>query len=151
MAWLPESFEPPVRVDFPTGHHLRPLREDDVDIDYPAVMGSRDSLWEKFGAAWGWPRADLSYEKDRADLARHERETGTREAITYAIVVADESQLVGCCYVDPPEATDADADARIAWWLIDEYRDSNLERFLTDFMPQWIASAWPFAAPVFGP
>ena len=27
------------------GHHLRQIRADDVDIDYPAVMGSRERLW----------------------------------------------------------------------------------------------------------
>jgi hypothetical protein len=45
LSWLPEGFEHPERVELPTGHHLRPIREADVDIDYPAVMGSRERLW----------------------------------------------------------------------------------------------------------
>ena len=57
MGWLRAGFETPQRLDLPTGHHLRPIRADDVDIDYPAVMGSRASLWAKFGEAWGWPPA----------------------------------------------------------------------------------------------
>ena len=37
-AWLPADFAHPTRVELPTGHHLRPIRENDVGIDYPAVM-----------------------------------------------------------------------------------------------------------------
>jgi hypothetical protein len=149
MPWLPVDFDPPARVDLPTGHHMRFLRESDVDIDYPAVMGSRESLWTKYSEAWGWPRADLTFEKDRDDLARHERETGTREAVTYAILVADESQLVGCCYVDPAESEES--DAQISWWVTDEHLDAELERVLTDFIPDWVSTVWPFRAPSFGP
>jgi hypothetical protein len=55
MSWLPEDFVHPEHVELPTGHHLRPIRESDVDIDYPAVMGSRETLWARFGGMWGWP------------------------------------------------------------------------------------------------
>ena len=33
MPWLPEAFVHPESVDLPTGHHLRPIRADDVDLD----------------------------------------------------------------------------------------------------------------------
>jgi hypothetical protein len=69
-----DCFAHPERVELPTGHHLRPIREGDIDIDYPAVMGSRPRLWTIFGEPWGWPPEGLTYEKDRAELARHERE-----------------------------------------------------------------------------
>ena len=52
-SWLPDEFRHPERVELPTGHHLRPIRETDTPIDYPAVMGSRDRLWTIFGEAWG--------------------------------------------------------------------------------------------------
>jgi hypothetical protein len=35
VAWLPEGFSHPPRLDLPTGHHLRPIREADVYIDPP--------------------------------------------------------------------------------------------------------------------
>jgi hypothetical protein len=47
--WLPADFVHATRVDVPTGHHLRPIEARDVDIDYPAVMGSRARLWTIFG------------------------------------------------------------------------------------------------------
>ncbi len=70
MSWLPEDFEHPLREDLPSGHHLRPIRGEDVDIDMPAVMGSRERLWAKYGEAWGWPAETITHEADRADLER---------------------------------------------------------------------------------
>ena len=103
MSWLPEAFRHPQRVELPTGHHLRPIRESDVDIDYPAVMGSRERLWAKYGEAWGWPPADMSFEADREDLARHEAEIEAHETFNYAILDADETALFGCVYIDPAD------------------------------------------------
>lgn len=73
MAWLPDGFAHPLRVDLPTGHHLRPIRADDVDLDLPAVMGSRERLWSIYGEAWGWPPVGMTAEADRADLGRVDR------------------------------------------------------------------------------
>ena len=53
----------------------------DVEIDYPAVMGSRERLWAKYGEAWGWPPATMSYEADCEDLARHGREIGRARGV----------------------------------------------------------------------
>jgi hypothetical protein len=146
-AWLPDDFSHPERVGLPTGHHLRPTREADVDIDYPAVMGSRERLWRIFGEPWGWPPETLTFEQDRADLARHEQEANAHESFNYAVFDADESHLLGCVYIDPAERAGADAD--ISWWVVDDEVGGALERALDTFVPQWIARAWPFATPRF--
>jgi hypothetical protein len=52
-AWLPPEFVHPERAALSTWHHLRPIRASDVDIDYPAVMTSRERLWAIFGRARG--------------------------------------------------------------------------------------------------
>lgn len=147
MAWLDPLFAPPERLDLATGAHLRPLRETDVDIDYPAVMGSRRRLWEKYGEAWGWPRATLSYEADKEDLARHEAEFGAREAFAFAILDEHETSLLGCLYVDPPESdAPAGADAMVSWWLINDAVGSPLQRTLDDVLPLWMSEVWGFAS-----
>ena len=105
MTWLPSGFVHPERVELATGHHLRPIREADVDIDYPAVMGSRERLWAKYGAAWGWPPATMTYEEDRLDLARHEAEIAAHETFNYAVLDAEETELLGCVYIDPADET----------------------------------------------
>jgi hypothetical protein len=145
MAWLPDAFVPPDRVELATGHHLRPIRETDVAIDYPAVMGSRDRLWQRYGAAWGWPPADMSYEDDRRDLARHEAEMAARESFNYAVFDAGETALLGCVYVDPPdERSSPEAEAVVSWWVVDEAVGSELERALDGFVPVWMAETWGF-------
>ena len=59
-AWLPGGWRHPQRVELSTGHHLRPIRAEDVDLDMVAVLGSRERLWGLYGASWGWPPATLT-------------------------------------------------------------------------------------------
>jgi hypothetical protein len=140
--WLPEDFPFPRHVELPTGHHLRPIREADVDIDFPAVMGSQARLWTIFGDAWGWPPPDMTREDDRVDLARHEREIEARQSFNYAVLAADEASVLGCIYVDPPAK--AGSDAEVCWWVVDELVGSPLDDALETFVPAWLAAAWPF-------
>ena len=152
MSWLPDGLVVPERVDLPTGHHLRPIRESDVDLDYPAVMGSRERLWQRYGAAWGWPPATMTFEQDREDLARHAAEIAARETFNYAIFAAAETELLGCVYIDPPEAdSPAGCDAVASWWVVDAAVGTDLERALDDAIPGWLEHIWGFAAVKFAP
>jgi hypothetical protein len=145
MSWLPDDFEHPERVELATGHHLRPIRASDVDIDYPAVMGSRESLWRRYGEAWGWPPAGMSYEADRDDLAHHEAEIAAHETFNYALLNEDESELLGCVYIDPPdERSPEGSDAVASWWVVDAMAGSELEHALDEFAPRWLAEVWGF-------
>ena len=141
MAWLPDGFETPQRIDLSTGHHLRPIRESDVDIDYPAVMGAREQLWAKYGEAWGWPPATMTYEQDRDDLRHHEDEIEAQITFNFAALTEDESQLLGCVYIDPPdERSPAGTDAVVSWWAL----DPELDRALAEFVPRWLGETWKF-------
>jgi len=145
--WLPAGFEHPERVELPTGHHLRPIRESDTAIDFPAVMGSRERLWTIFGEPWGWPPETMTVEQDQTDLARHEREIRDHLSFNYAVLDAAESKLLGCVYIDPAEREGADAD--ISWWVVDAEAGGPLAGTLETFVPDWIGRDWPFAAPRF--
>ena len=152
VTWLPEEFSHPERLDLPTGHHLRPIREDDVEIDYPAVMGSRERLWAKYGAAWGWPPATMTYEADREDLARHEAEIAAQETFNYAVLDEGETELLGCVYIDPPdESSPPGCDAVASWWVVDQAVGTDLERALDDFVPRWLAETWGFGSVYYFP
>jgi hypothetical protein len=145
MAWLPDDFAHPERLDLPTGHHLRPIRADDVDIDYPAVMGSRERLWAKYGEAWGWPPETMSFEADREDLAHHEAEIAAHETFNYAVLDADESELLGCVYIDPPDdRSPTGTDAVASWWVVDKATGSQLEHELDETVPRWLSETWGF-------
>jgi hypothetical protein len=147
MPWLPATFEHPAHVELRTGHHLRPIRADDVDLDFPAVMGSRERLWSIFGPAWGWPPETMTLEQDRDDLARHEAEIEAHESFNYAVFDAAETALLGCVYIDPADRVGADAD--ISWWLVDDLLGTELEEALDWSVPHWIARSWPFRQPRF--
>jgi hypothetical protein len=152
MGWLPESFTHPERIELPSGHHLRPIRATDVDIDYPAVMGSRERLWAKYGEAWGWPPATMTFEQDREDLARHEAEIASHETFNYAVLTSDESELLGCVYIDPPPPEDrSGSDAIVSWWVVDDVVGTEIDRMLEDFVPRWLKDTWGFRTVDFSP
>jgi hypothetical protein len=152
VAWLAPDFVHPARVELSTGHHLRPIRAADVDIDYPAVMGSRESLWAKYGQPWGWPPATMTYEQDRDDLARHEREIAAHDTFNYAVLNSDETELLGCVYIDPPgDDSPAGTDAISSWWVVDHQAGGALDTALAEFIPRWLADVWGFESVVIDP
>jgi hypothetical protein len=147
-----EHLAHPERVDLPTGHHLRPIREADADIDHPAVMGSRERLWEQYGAVRGWPPAGMSYEADRKDLARHEQEIAAHETFNCAILDDGESELLGCIYLDPPDGqSPTGSDAVVSWWVVDKAVGTELERTLGTFVPRWLSESWGFQSVHYSP
>ncbi|MFC8448290.1 N-acetyltransferase [Kitasatospora sp. NPDC057223] len=145
MTWLPADFVHPLRVPLPGGYHLRPIAGSDTELDYPAVMGSRERLWSVYGEAWGWPPASMTYQQDFDDLVRHEREIAAHQSFNYALFDDAGTALLGCVYIDPPEK--AGADAEISWWVVDDRVGTALQHDLDALVPRWIAEDWPFERP----
>jgi RimJ/RimL family protein N-acetyltransferase len=145
MTWLPSDFVHPVRLDLTTGQHLRPIRADDVDLDLPAVMGSRERLWSIYGEAWGWPPATMTRQQDLDDLAHHEAEIEAHESFNYALFDDAETELLGCVYIDPPQKVGADAE--ISWWVVDALAGGPVEIALDAAVPAWVARDWPLERP----
>ena len=146
--WLPPDWQHPTRAELSTGHHLRPIRADDVDLDMHAVMGSRERLWSIYGEAWGWPPAAMTVEQDREDLAHHEEEIARHESFNYALFDTGETALLGCVYIDPPDERSAPgADAVSSWWVVDSLVGGPVEAALDEHVPRWIAEDWPLTAP----
>ena len=108
-------------------------------------MGSRERLWSIYGPAWGWPPVDMSREQDLEDLAHHEAEIEAHESFNYALLDADESELLGCVYIDPPQK--AGADAEVSWWVVDRLVGSDAEAALDSTVPRWIETQWPLERP----
>ena len=144
--WLPPGFVHPGRVELATGHQLRPIRATDVDIDDPAVMGSRESLWARYGGPWGWPPSTMRFEQDRDDLARHERKIApTRPSTTPCST--PEPELLGCIYIDPPsDDSPTSTDATTSWWVIDRQAGGALETALAEFVPRWLTDVCGFSS-----
>src|SRR4029078_440905 len=78
------------------------LTVDDLIKDYEAVMSSADRLRECF-PYWGWPDPGMPIKDDLIDLGWHQKEAMLRRSFNYAVMAPDESRLLGCVYVDPPD------------------------------------------------
>ena len=146
MSWLPGDFVHPTMVPIgEAGHHLRPIHPDDTELDMIAVMGSQERLWSIYGEAWGWPPPTMTLQQDREDLARHAQEMEDHESFNYALFDRDETALLGCVYIDPPEKPGADAE--ISWWVVDSLIGSELEAAFDASVPAWIEQDWPLEDP----
>ncbi|MER5636784.1 N-acetyltransferase [Kitasatospora sp. NPDC002227] len=142
MNWLPDDFVHPVRVPVLDGYFLRPISGADTELDYPAVMGSRERLWSIYGQAWGWPPAEMTFQQDYDDLVHHAVEIEAHESFNYALFDEAETALLGCVYIDP--ARKAGYDAEVSWWVVDSQVGTELEQALDATVPRWLAEQWPF-------
>jgi GNAT superfamily N-acetyltransferase len=141
MPFLPPEFTVPAVVETER-FRMRSITIHDAFKDYDAVMSSRDHLSNRFGAVWGWPEADLSIEHNIVDLAWHQKEFQLRSSFDYAVMSLDESRLLGCVYIDPPQGSGTDAD--VWFWARQSELATGLEEELGRFVASWLASAWPF-------
>lgn len=141
MAFLPRDFQVPAVVET-ARFRMRSITIHDAFKDYDAVMSSREHLWARFGAIWGWPPADLTIEQNIVDLGWHQKEFQLASSFDYAVMSPDESRLLGCVYVDPPHEDGTDAD--IWFWARQSELASGLEAELEAFLRPWLARNWPF-------
>lgn len=120
---------------------LRLITVNDLVRDYDAVVSSAARLRERF-PLWGWPEDGITIEQDLVDLGWHQKEAQLRRSFNYALLAPDESRLLGCVYVDPPEKLGADAEVCL-WVRADEER-SGLEQEVEAAVRGWLELEWPF-------
>jgi hypothetical protein len=139
---------------------LRPLLASDAELDYDAVMESREFLrkWEQST----WPEDDFTVQANRDDLLKAERRHANGDAFTYTVMNLDQTECLGCVYVLPPDArmfTDAqvtaigadqwsDCDATVFFWVRASRLPEGLDRTLLDSLITWLEREWSFTAPV---
>jgi hypothetical protein len=137
--FVPDDFKVP--ASFETNRfRLRMLSVDDVEKDYEAVVESRELLHRMFGGQW--PRVGFTLEENLADLEKHQQEFLDRKAFAYTVVSLDETKVLGCVYIDPPEASDS--DAVVVMWVRQTEYDKGLDEVLFNEVRDWISSVWPF-------
>lgn len=138
--FVPPDFTVPLQLDH-ADFKLRPLLISDVVKDYDAVMSSVAHLRGVFGPKSKWP-ADLSLEQDLIDLGWHHKEFQRRRSFAYTMMSRDESQCLGCAYIEPTAAAGFDAEAYC--WVRASHADA-LDAPLYAALRTWLAAAWPFA------
>ena len=117
---------------------FRPLRVEDAEEDYEAVMESRVRLRALFGG--NWPADDFTLEQNRADLKAHQEAAEERLAFTYKIVSRQGGGILGCLYIYPSE----DVDAEILFWVRDSAFDEGMQKEVLATIKQWVTQDWPF-------
>ena len=138
--FVPKDFKIPDTLE---NQHLRirMLTVNDVVKDYDAVMTSIDHLQEMFPVS-SWPTKDLTFEQDLIDLGWHQKEFQMRSSFAYTVVSLDESEVLGCLYINP--STKGDYDARITMWIRTSMLNKGLDDILFNSVKEWIEKDWPF-------
>ena len=88
----------------------------------------------------------MTYEQDREDLAHHEAEIEAHESFNYALFDAEETELLGCVYIDPPEKVGAPTPRSPGGWSTSSSA-ATCERELDALVPRWVAEDWPLRSP----
>jgi RimJ/RimL family protein N-acetyltransferase len=145
ITFVPLDFTPPeslVTEDF----RIRPIRPEDAELDYEAIMSSLDHLKGVFGQGQ-WPSAELTLEENRESLLAHSRQHESREAFCYTVMDQSESECIGCVYLSPSRWDDHDAET--VMWVSQSAFDKGLDPVLLSTVQQWLTDAWPFERVVY--
>lgn len=120
---------------------IRMLTVNDVVKDYDAVMSSIEHLQEMYPSS-SWPTKELTFEQDLIDLGWHQKEFQRRSSFAYTVVSLDESQVIGCLYINP--TSKGDYDASVTMWVRKSVLNNGLDAILFNSVKQWISKDWPF-------
>ena len=140
---------------------LRPITAADAEMDYAAVMESRDFLqtWDQTS----WPEVDFTVAGNLDDMVKLERRHAARESFTYTIVNPDGTECLGCVYIMPPDAHSFvksritpvgnrqwnDYDAAIYFWVRKSQLAAEMDRALLDALRTWLSEDWEFRGHLF--
>jgi hypothetical protein len=140
---------------------IRPLLVTDVELDYAAVMESKEFLrkWEQSS----WPEDTFTLADNLEDLERHEREHINRKSFTFTVMNPTETECLGCIYIVPRTArwlsqaettsigdTDwANYEAVILFWIRQSRLTEAMDRKLLDVLRPWFEQEWTFVGHLF--
>ncbi|OQY47930.1 MAG: hypothetical protein B6242_03575 [Anaerolineaceae bacterium 4572_78] len=135
---------------------LRPLRATDVELDYDAVVTSRDML-----RVWGqgdWPSDNFSLQDNLEDLEWHEKEHLEGKAFTFTVMNLTETKCLGCVYINPlleilkhMKASDAtmgtvgNYESCVNFWVRQSLLADGLESHLLESLITWFKQDWKFS------
>lgn len=131
---------------------LEPLQPRHVQLDYVAVMESRDYL--RLWSGSPWPADDFTLADNLRDLQLHWREHQERAAFTYTVLNPARDICLGCVYLRPLDelapfnptqlADVAPDESLVRFWIRSLQQDSELERHLLETLLAWFRKDWSF-------
>lgn len=140
---------------------LRPIVADDTEMDYAAVMETREylRLWRQST----WPEDDFTVEANRVDLIDMEQRHAAHRAFNYTVLDPDGTRCVGCVYVFPTSATFltnctvvplgddewADVDAVVFFWARLPEMQRGMDERLLAALRAWFTNEWKLEKTVY--
>ncbi len=152
----------PVRAELRTEEFvLRPIVADDAELDYAAVMATREHLrlWRQST----WPEDDFTVEENRKDLVECEERHLAHRAFTYTVLDPDGAECLGCVYVYPTTATFlaraavtpvgddewADVEAVVFFWARLSRMEAGMDERLLAALRTWFTDEWKLTRTVY--
>jgi len=141
-TFVPKDFKIPQQLETDR-LRLRILEVSDVVKDYDAVMTSVEHLLKTtpFGPGQKWPKG-LTLEQNLIDLGWHQKESQMRTSFAYTVMNLDESECLGCIYIDP--TVKLGYDAKVFLWVRQSQIELGLDEYLFKTVKKWMAEKWPF-------
>jgi hypothetical protein len=103
-------------------------------------MSSKVRLRQVFAERDDWPADSMSFECNKNDLVKHEKEFKAREAFAYAVFSSSEDRYIGCVYVNPSDT--AGHDCEVYLWVRDS--EIRLDEPLFKSIEKWLKTEWKF-------
>ena len=130
---VPDDFAVPATLEHEQ-FRLRMLTVDDVVKDFDAICDRVDRNGESK------PPFVMTVAEDLVDLGWHQREFKMRRSFAYTLVAPDESQVLGCAYINPSETH----DARVWMWVRRGAWEKGLDPIVEAALREWLERVWPF-------
>jgi hypothetical protein len=139
--FVPVGFEPPTHLESDR-FRLEPLGPQHNDADHAAWTSSIAHIRSTPGYPDGnWPPAEgMSLDRNLDDLRRHAADFAARTGFTFTVLDPETGDVIGCVYLYPPEAPDADVTAQS--WVRASH--AGLDAPLADAVAAWLAAEWPW-------
>ncbi|MGW4488515.1 hypothetical protein ACWEOE_32300 [Amycolatopsis sp. NPDC004368] len=147
----------PVPAELKTAEFtLRPIVAADAELDYAAVMETREPL--RLWRQTAWPEDDFTVEANRVDVVDMERRHAEHRAFNYTVLDPAGTTCLGCVYVFPTSATFlakstvlpvgenvwADVDAVVFFWVRLGQLARGLDGRLLAALRAWFKESWRF-------
>ena len=126
-------------------YRLEMLTPGVAELDYDAVMSSKERLRQVFSEDDDWPADDMTLEFNIGDLERHEAEFHSRQAFAYTVLSPAKDRCVGCVYFYASSLPEYDCEVYL--WVRESETDLDGHLYMT--IRNWLKTDWPFKKPAF--
>jgi hypothetical protein len=145
VPFVPDDFVVPTELNG-GWCRLRPLAVSDNERDFEAWHSSVDHITGTPGFAdRDWPVLDYTLERNADDLAEHAADFAARRGFTYTVLDEANGDIIGCVYIYPSKAGDADVRS----WVRADRASRDVD--LYQLVRAWLDDAWPFERVAYAP